>query len=125
MGSILLVDDNEDICMALSRLLRKLDYDVECACDGDAALAVLSKRPFHLIILDIMMPRMDGLEVLARVKRNPATAHIPVVMCSAVQDPEVERIAQAHGAAEFWLKASFDFNQLADRVAVHARPSAT
>jgi CheY-like chemotaxis protein len=116
MSRILIVDDNEDICLALARLLRRLGYEVVIAPDGDAALAALRERPIDLTILDIMMPKMDGLEVLHRVKADPATAHIPVVVCSAVQDPEAERAARAGGAADFWLKATFDFTQLADRV---------
>lgn len=122
MSSILVVDDNDDICRALSRLLRNLGHDTECAADGDAAIGFLRRQPFDLIILDIMMPAMDGLEVLARIKADPTTAPVPVVMYSAIQDPQVERVARARGAVDFWLKATFDFSQLADRVADHLGP---
>jgi CheY-like chemotaxis protein len=122
MSSILVVDDNEDLCLMLSRLLRKLGHETACAGDGDAALNALRQRAFDLVILDIMMPEMDGLEVLSRIKSDPTTAQTPVVMCSAVQEPEAEQLARRRGAADFWLKATFDFQQLGERVSQHLTP---
>ncbi len=117
MSRILVVDDNADLCLALMRLLRKLGHEVESAYDGEAALAAVWSRPPDLVILDVMMPKLDGLDVLARIKDSAAFAAVPVVMFSARQDPEVKRLALARGAADFWLKAAFDFNELGERTA--------
>jgi DNA-binding response OmpR family regulator len=116
MSRILVVDDSEDICHALARLLRRCGHDVDAAFDGAAALASVRSAAPELIILDIMMPRMDGLEVLTRLKADGATANVPVVMFSACQDAETMKRALDSGAIAFWLKASFNFNELRERV---------
>ena len=116
MGRILVVDDSEDICHALARLLRQAGHDVDAAYDGVAALESARAGSPELIILDIMMPKMDGLEVLSRLKADDATAAVPVVMFSAVQDAETVGRALQNGAIDFWLKASFNFSELRDRV---------
>lgn len=116
MSRILVVDDSEDICHALARLLRRCGHDVDAAFDGAAALASARTGVPELIILDIMMPKMDGLEVLTRLKADGKTADVPVVMFSACQDAETVRRALDSGATDFWLKASFNFNELHERV---------
>src|SRR5262249_27636611 len=72
----------------LSRRLQRQGHQVEIAEDGVLALESVTQHSFDLILLDIMMPRMTGYEVLERVKNNPATQHIPVIMISAVDDLE-------------------------------------
>jgi DNA-binding response OmpR family regulator len=116
MGRILVVDDSEDICHALARLLRRCGHDVDAAFGGAEALATARAETPELIILDIMMPQMDGLEVLTRLKADESTAGVPVVMFSACQDAETVGRAMESGAIDFWRKASFNFNELPDRV---------
>ena len=116
MGRILVVDDSEDICHALARLLRRCGHDVDAAFGGAEAIATARAETPELIILDIMMPQMDGLEVLTRLKADDATAAVPVVMFSACQDAETVSRAMESGAIDVWLKASFNFNELPDRV---------
>ena len=117
MSRILVVDDNADLCQAMMRLLRNFGYEVESAYDGEAALEAVWARPPDLVILDVMMPKLDGLDVLARIKGDAARADVPVVMFSARHDPEVKEMALQRGAADFWLKAAFDFNELRNRTA--------
>lgn len=117
MSRILVVDDNADICLAMMRLLRSLGYEVESAYDGEAALAAVRARRPDLVILDVMMPKLDGFDVLARIKSDAARADVPVVMFSARQDPEAKQAAIQRGAADFWLKGAFDFNELGPRTA--------
>ncbi|HEV2296222.1 MAG TPA: response regulator [Tepidisphaeraceae bacterium] len=117
MGRILIVDDNLDAARALLRLVQRLGHDVDCAADGASALeSIRSHRP-DLVILDVMMPTMDGLDVLARIKGDEATAVVTVVMFSATRDAETIRLARRRGAADFWLKGSFDFSELGPRIA--------
>ncbi len=83
---ILVVDDNEDNRAILQRRLERQGYAVECAENGQRALAQIRQRSFDLVLLDIMMPEVDGYEVLAQMKSAPATRDIPVIMISALDD---------------------------------------
>ncbi|HZL34386.1 MAG TPA: response regulator [Tepidisphaeraceae bacterium] len=116
MAVILIVDDNPDACVPLARLMRVLGHKGECVYSGEEALAFIEKNPVDLMILDMMMPGMDGLEVLRHVRSNPATAKLQVVMFSAISDPKFREHALQKGANDYWLKASLDFSQLQSRV---------
>lgn len=83
---ILIVDDNEMNRDMLSRRLERDGYRTTMAEDGLRALAVLAEQPVDLMLLDIMMPHMNGYDVLQRVKQDPALRHIPVIIISAVSD---------------------------------------
>jgi DNA-binding response OmpR family regulator len=83
---ILVVDDNEMNRDMLSRRLKRQEYDVTIAEDGDRALELIHQQHFSLVLLDVMMPTISGYEVLERLKHDPATQHIPVIMISAVDD---------------------------------------
>jgi phosphoserine phosphatase RsbU/P len=87
-GRILVVDDNEMNRDMLSRRLRRLGHAVETAVHGRHALERLAAEPYDLILLDIMMPEMNGYEVLQRLKADDALRHIPVVLISALDDAE-------------------------------------
>jgi adenylate cyclase len=83
---ILVVDDNEMNRDMLSRRLERQGYQSVLAEDGVQALERLPEQPFDLVLLDIMMPRMNGYEVLERIKADPAQRHVPVIMISAVDE---------------------------------------
>lgn len=116
MGRILIVDDEPQACQILSRLIRHLGHEAAWKTGGADALAYVNDTPVDLVILDVMMPGMDGMEVLRRVRSEPKTAAIPVVMFSAVADRNFIEEAIRKGATDYWVKASFDFGQLKDRV---------
>jgi CheY-like chemotaxis protein len=79
---ILVVDDDPDIVELLRRLLRDVGYEVATA-SGDAALSLARARQPRVILLDLLMPGMDGAEVSRRLRTDPATAHIPIIALSA------------------------------------------
>jgi CheY-like chemotaxis protein len=84
---ILVVDDEEDTRTLLCTLLESEGYGVETAADGEAALErVQATRP-DLILLDIMMPQMDGLEVCDHLRFDPATRDVPIIFLTAKHDP--------------------------------------
>ena len=83
---ILVVDDNEMNRDMLSRRLKRQGYEVAMAENGQTALDMLHKGDYALVLLDVMMPRMNGYEVLETVKADAAIQHIPVIMISAVDD---------------------------------------
>jgi CheY-like chemotaxis protein len=80
---ILLVDDEIHIVRAAEFKFARLGYDVACACDGEDAWALIQQRRPDIIVTDCQMPRLDGLGLAARVRENPRTAGIPMIMLSA------------------------------------------
>ncbi len=82
-GKILVVEDEESLLMLERILLSSKGYSVTGVMDGKAALAEVTANPPDLVILDIMLPEMDGFEVCRQIKENPTTSAIPVVMLTA------------------------------------------
>lgn len=80
---ILVVDDEDDILELVSYNLKKEGYTVAIAATGEAALREVTDQPPDLVVLDLMLPNVDGLEVCRRIKHGPGTAHIPVLMLTA------------------------------------------
>lgn len=81
--TIMVVDDNPDIVTIVKTILEVKGFGVQSAFSGQEVFTLLSEQKPDLIILDIMMPQMDGLEVLTRLKENPATASIPIILLTA------------------------------------------
>jgi DNA-binding response OmpR family regulator len=81
--TITVVDDNPDQVEIVRLILKKHEFNVKCAYSGPQLLAGMEEQIPDLIILDIMMPQMDGLEVLTMLKGNPATASIPIILLTA------------------------------------------
>jgi adenylate cyclase len=103
--ALLVVDDNEDNRYTLTRRLTREGYtNLTTATNGREALDLLQAKPFHLVLLDMMMPGMNGDEVLKAIKDNPDTRDIPVVMISA--DTDIEKVAQCiEVGADDYLRA--------------------
>jgi adenylate cyclase len=101
---ILVVDDNEMNRDMLSRRLKRQEYDVVMAEDGEKALELLQVHNFDLVLLDIMMPKLSGYEVLEQIKKNPATQHLPVIMISAVDDLDSVVKCVEMGAEDYLFK---------------------
>lgn len=101
---ILVVDDVPANVKLLEARLVAEYFDVLTASDGYAALALCEKTPIDLVLLDIMMPGLDGFEVCERLKANPKTAHIPVVMVTALDQPSDRVRGLKAGADDFLTK---------------------
>jgi CheY-like chemotaxis protein len=122
-NAILVVDDNADLCRTLSRLLRHMGFTAECAFSGPEALSHLRDHTPSLILLDYMMPEMNGLEDLTKEKSDSATAAIPVVMLTAVSDQRTAETAMTSGAAAYWVKGHIDYDRLRTDVSKFVSPS--
>lgn len=112
---ILAVDDEEDILNLLSFNLKKAGYGVVTAVDGPEAIELASKERPGLILLDIMLPNMDGTEVLKRLKASPATSAIPVVMLTA-KGEEVDRVVGFELGADDYITKPFSPRELLLRI---------
>jgi len=115
-AALLIVDDIEDNRFALSRRLARQGYlNVTTAADGQQALDLLNSRPFDLVLLDIMMPNLNGYEVLAAMKADERLRHIPVIMISAVD--EIDSVIRCiELGAEDYLPKPFNPTLLRARV---------
>jgi two-component system, OmpR family, phosphate regulon response regulator PhoB len=115
MANLLIVDDNPEATRPLAMLLRFFKHQVDVVGSGDEAMAYLSDKLPDAIVLDVMMPGMDGMEVLRRVRADQRTRGIGVVMFSAVSDPAYRAAAMSKGADDYVVKGN-EFEDLRARV---------
>jgi CheY-like chemotaxis protein len=101
---ILIADDNAQNCELLEAFLSAEGYEITMAGDGQSTLEAVSRIQPDLVLLDIMMPRLSGYEVCQRLKQNPATRDIPVIMVTALnQQGDIEKAVRA-GTDDFLTK---------------------
>jgi CheY-like chemotaxis protein len=112
---VLVVDDLEDNRAVLERRLTRRQHHVVTAASGEAALRLLREASFDLVLLDVLMPDVDGFEVLERMKADPGTRDIPVIMISALDDLSSVVRCIEHGAEDYLAKP-FDPVLLAARI---------
>jgi two-component system response regulator QseB len=110
---VLLVEDEPELREMLSTLLREEGYHVEAASDGQRALHVGLTRDFDVVVLDRMLPGLDGLDVIGRWRRSGRTA--PVLVLSALGTP-AERVTGLDAGAEDYLGKPFDVDELLARL---------
>lgn len=101
---ILAVDDDPDALFILDRLLCRHGYRVFTAAGGRAALETLEREPVDVIVLDVMMPDLDGLQVAAALRQSERTRGIPVILLTASSHTETRIAAMALGVSEFVTK---------------------
>ena len=101
---VLIVEDEPHIIESLSFVLGREGFLVSSALDGEAAVEVLRRDPPDLVILDVMLPRLNGFEVLKLAKADPALKAIPVIVLTAKGQQQDRRIAEEFGADVFVTK---------------------
>ena len=102
--TILVIDDEQELLDVVKELLERHLYRVLTAASGREGLDLLRKEKVHLILLDIVMPKMSGFEVLSELKRNSETASIPVVMLTARMETGMILEARQLGAQDYIVK---------------------
>lgn len=115
MRSILAVDDEEDILELLSYNLKREPYQVHCASTGEEALRQVERTKPDLIILDLMLPGLSGLEITRRLKSSPQTSSIPIIMLTARGD-ESDIITGLELGADDYITKPFSVKILVARV---------
>jgi CheY-like chemotaxis protein len=101
---VLLVEDNLDCRELFSLVLRRLGYEVLEAESGPAAIEKAASELPGLVVMDLTLPGMNGIEATAWIKSNPFTCHIPVLICSGAESNQTIAKALTIGAAEFLTK---------------------
>ena len=108
---VLVVDDDKDCVQLVKDFLESRGFEIVTAVEGETGLAKAKALKPDLIILDVMMPLMDGITVLQKLKENPVTQSIPVIMLTAKDRDEDVLKGYKHGA-EYYITKPFELNQL-------------
>ncbi len=115
MKSILVVDDEPDIVTLLSHNLKKEGFSVTSVSDGEEALAAVKKRDFDLVILDLMLPGIQGMEICRILRSAPRTEGLPVIMLTA-RGEEHDRVKGLETGADDYMTKPFSPRELIARV---------
>ncbi len=107
MAKILVVEDDPQMSRMYQRVFQLAGHEIQTAADGEEGLVKVKERTPELILLDIMMPKVNGMEVLSRLKADPQTADIPVIMLTNVSSGTLEAAQEAvakKGAVKYIVK---------------------
>ena len=115
MATILIIDDDPDARSILTTFLRSREFDVHEASSGPKGLKQLGDVDPDVVILDVMMPRMDGWEVARRIRRHPTHADVRIVMLTARDSREARREG-AQAGADLYLVKPIGLDELADQI---------
>jgi CheY-like chemotaxis protein len=113
---VLVVDDNRDTCRAVELLLTSHGVPTKCITNPIEALPVLKVSKPQVLLLDVIMPEMSGIEMLRQVRSDPLMANLPVLMLTATLDDNHIAEAKRLGANEILTKGKFDWNELPQKV---------
>ena len=116
--TVLIIEDEKLIIVSTQMVLEAAGFRVESAMNGEDGIAKASQSAPDLILLDIMMPGIDGWETLSRLKRDPATSGIPVVIFTAREHTRGHQRSSDLGAADYFRKP-FEPDELIDLVEKH------
>ena len=112
---ILVVDDEQDILHLVNYNLKKEGYLVEEAHTGDDALRMVRERPYQLVLLDLMLPGLSGMEVCRILKKDPETAGVPIIMLTA-RTEEMDKVMGLETGADDYITKPFSVRELVARV---------
>ncbi len=110
---VLLVEDEKELSRALSKMLTKDGYDVDCVFDGADGLNFAATGMYDLILLDVMMPKMNGFDVLSELRRKKLDT--PIIMLTALSD-ENDKVLGLDRGADDYVSKPFSFNELSARI---------
>jgi CheY-like chemotaxis protein len=115
-SKVLLVEDSKFLRMANERALSKAGFEVSTAADGEEALQVAKDKLPDIILLDLMLPKISGTEVLKALKANPATMDIPVIVLTSLSQKNEEKLLH-EGAAAYFEKSTLQLDKSSNRLA--------
>jgi CheY-like chemotaxis protein len=113
---ILIIEDDRALRRVLEFRLGQENYEILTANDGEEGLASVKVNLPDLVLLDLIMPKMNGFEALRRIKEDEAIKHIPVIILSNLNQDSDLAMAQELGAAEFFLKIDFSIDKVVEGV---------
>ena len=115
-SKVLLVEDSKFLRVMTERVLSRAGFLVSTAADGEEALRIAKEQLPDIVLLDMMIPKISGPDVLKALKENPATTHIPVIVLSSLSQQNEERLI-GQGAAAYFEKSTLELDKGSDRLA--------
>ena len=116
MAKILIIEDDPLMSRMYEKIFKFEGYEVEMAADGEEGLGKIKTAKPTLVLLDIMMPKMNGLQVLEKVKADPETKAVPVVMLTNLAGQQDAEKALSMGAVKYIIKSEYEPKQVANMV---------
>jgi DNA-binding response OmpR family regulator len=116
---VLIVEDEPGYYAVLEKSLKEAGYEASVATNGAAALELLQKQTFDLILLDLIMPQKNGFEVLEEVKKIPNWPKTPILVLSNLGQPDELRRSVSLGAADHIIKANLSLSEVLDKVKLY------
>lgn len=116
MSKILIVEDDPLMSRMYQKIFTFEHYDVVLAGDGEEGMVKVKQEKPDLVLLDVMMPKLNGLEVLDRLKADPETKKIPIIMLTNLAGEKDAETALAKGAVKYIIKSDYEPKEVADMV---------
>ena len=113
---ILIVEDEKALILVLQEKLAKLGFDVKIVSNGEDALSGMKKDKFDLVLLDLLLPKKNGFEVLEEMKSDPELTNVPVIVLSNLGEDEDIKRAVSLGVRDYFVKAQHPINEVVDKV---------
>lgn len=114
--NILIIEDDEFFRELLRKKLSSKNFNVLEAVDGEKGIEEMKNKKPDLVLLDLLLPNIDGFEVLLKVKADPTTSSIPIIIVSNLgQQEDIERGLKL-GAVDYLIKSQFDIDQIIDKI---------
>lgn len=113
---ILVIDDEPIIQEILAGELQKEGFSIISSLDGESGLKKAFKEKPDLILLDIIMPKMDGISVLKKLKENRETGRIPIIILTNLREGEAVAISQKSGVLDYLVKADYTLSELVAKI---------
>ncbi len=104
MAKILIVDDEEDICKFLGEFFSEYGYEIAAANSGEEALEIITSYMPDIVLLDLILPEMDGIAVLRKIRENPAIKDVKVIMVTAIETDDKINEAKTLGVENYITK---------------------
>ncbi len=114
-NNILLVDDDKDLTAALELKLGKDGFKIQTASDGESAVKWIRAKTPDLVVLDVNLPDMSGMDVCKEIRMDPRTAHVPVIMLTA-RDEEIDRVLGLEFGADDYITKPFNTREVILRI---------
>lgn len=113
---ILFIEDEPTLQKTLGRALEQEGYEVQSALDGQSGLALVRRIKPDLILLDLILPKIDGFTVLKELKKDDSTKDIPVIVLTNLESPQDIEKALTEGATNYLVKANYELNDVVKKI---------